>query len=968
MGYPFGKKGWRVFDLTTKEFFVSRDVKFIEEVFPFGNLEAVNISNNEYEDHNIHEDFSAIIYEDVVDPHHKAQSHTQDPAAGQASPRSAVPLADQPTVAAGEPAGNPAPDGPPIAFPTFTPFEQKLPPGPPPLPISGDLFSLGSMPHVSLTKLAKEYGPLMMLQLGQVPTVIISSAAVAKEALQKNDVCFSSRHILDAVRALKHHENSVAWLPAGSASSEWRNLRKICNSHVFSASRLGASQSLRRNKINDLIFYVEKSSDDGTAVNIGQAAFTTTLNLLSNTFFSVDMGDPNSEIAREFRETIRGLMEEVGKPNFADYFPFLQKIDLQGIRQRTSVHFGKLIDFFKIMINQRLQGERPSGSIEGNDVLDALLGINHEKNEKIELSIIPYLLLDLFSAGTDTTSTTLEWAMAELLHNPGKLKKAQMELQEIIGKGNSLAETDTPRLPYLQAIVKETLRMHPPVPLLLPKKADADVQLFGFNVPKNAQVLINAWAIGRDPTLWENPTLFEPERFMGSNIDFKGHDFELIPFGAGRRICPGLPLANRMIPLMLGSLIHGFDWKLENGISPDEMDMEESFGLTVEKAQRLCAIPLGRVPTVIISSAAMAKEALQKNDISFSNRMVVDGVRALGHHEKSIVWLPVAPQWRNLRKICNTHVFSSSRLDASQSLRRNKVKDLLKFVEKSSQLDEAVDIGQAAFTTTLNLLASTFFSVDLGDPSSDFACKFKKTTRDMIEDLGKPNIADYFPILQSIDPQGIRRQVNQEKTMEIEPSNIPNLLLDLFAGGTDTTSSTLEWAMAELLHNPEKLKKAKAELYEIIGQGNQIQEPDIVRLPYLQAVLKETFRLHPAVPFLIPRKVDSDVKLSSFTVPKNAQVLINVWAIGRDPDVWENPNSFEPERFLGSQIDIKGNDFELIPFGAGRQICPGLPLAIRMLHLMLGSLVNGFDWKVEGEISPEMMDMEEKFGITLQKA
>ncbi|XP_021735700.1 geraniol 8-hydroxylase-like [Chenopodium quinoa] len=470
--------------------------------------------------------------------------------------------------------------------------EKKLPPGPPPLPISGDLFSLGSMPHVSLTKLAKEYGPLMMLQLGQVPTVIISSAAVAKEALQKNDVCFSSRHILDAVRALKHHENSVAWLPAGSASSEWRNLRKICNSHVFSASRLGASQSLRRNKINDLIFYVEKSSDDGTAVNIGQAAFTTTLNLLSNTFFSVDMGDPNSEIAREFRETIRGLMEEVGKPNFADYFPFLQKIDLQGIRQRTSVHFGKLIDFFKIMINQRLQGERPSGSIEGNDVLDALLGINHEKNEKIELSIIPYLLLDLFSAGTDTTSTTLEWAMAELLHNPGKLKKAQMELQEIIGKGNSLAETDTPRLPYLQAIVKETLRMHPPVPLLLPKKADADVQLFGFNVPKNAQVLINAWAIGRDPTLWENPTLFEPERFMGSNIDFKGHDFELIPFGAGRRICPGLPLANRMIPLMLGSLIHGFDWKLENGISPDEMDMEESFGLTVEKAQRLCAIPV----------------------------------------------------------------------------------------------------------------------------------------------------------------------------------------------------------------------------------------------------------------------------------------------------------------------------------------------------------------------------------------
>lgn len=174
--------------------------------------------------------------------------------------------------------------------------------------------------------------------------------------------------------------------------------------------------------------------------------------------------------------------------------------------------------------------------------------------------------------------------------------------------------------------------------------------------------------------------------------------------------------------------------------------------------------------------------------------------------------------------------------------------------------------------------------------------------------------------------------------------------------------------MAELLHNPDKLKKVKAELYENIGQGNLVEEPDISRLPYLQAVIKETFRLHPAVPFLIPRKVDSDVKLSGFTVPKKAQVLINVWAIGRDPDVWKNPNSFEPERFMGSHIDLKGHDFELIPFGAGRRICPGLPLAIRMLHLMLGSLIHGFDWKLEGGITPEKIDMEEKFGISLQKA
>lgn len=193
-------------------------------------------------------------------------------------------------------------------------------------------------------------------------------------------------------------------------------------------------------------------------------------------------------------------------------------------------------------------------------------------------------------------------------------------------------------------------------------------------------------------------------------------------------------------------------------------------------------------------------------------------------------------------------------------------------------------------------------------------------------------------------------------------------LQDLFGAGTDTTSSTLEWAMAELLHNPEKLKKSQAELHEIIGKGNTIEETDIPQLPYLQAIVKETLRLYPAVPLLLPRQPDSDVKLMGFTVPKHAQVMVNVWAIGRDPDLWENPNLFEPERFLGLEIDVKGHDFELIPFGAGRRICPGLPLAIRMIHLMLGSLIHGFDWKLAGDIPPEKMDMESKFGLTLDKA
>ena len=194
------------------------------------------------------------------------------------------------------------------------------------------------------------------------------------------------------------------------------------------------------------------------------------------------------------------------------------------------------------------------------------------------------------------------------------------------------------------------------------------------------------------------------------------------------------------------------------------------------------------------------------------------------------------------------------------------------------------------------------------------------------------------------------------------------VMQDLFVAGTDTTSSTLEWGMAELLRNPKVMSKAKAELAETIGEGKLVEESDMARLPYLQAVLKETFRLHPAVPFLVPRKAEMDVELGGYVIPKGAQVLVNAWAMGRDENIWENPEEFSPERFLGSEIDVKGRNYELIPFGSGRRLCPGYPLAMRMLLLMLGSLVNCFDWKLQGGIKVEEMDMDDKFGLTLEKA
>ncbi|BAF26136.2 Os10g0167200, partial [Oryza sativa Japonica Group] len=194
------------------------------------------------------------------------------------------------------------------------------------------------------------------------------------------------------------------------------------------------------------------------------------------------------------------------------------------------------------------------------------------------------------------------------------------------------------------------------------------------------------------------------------------------------------------------------------------------------------------------------------------------------------------------------------------------------------------------------------------------------------------------------------------------------LLKDLFAAGSDTSSSTVEWAMAELLRNPLPMAKACDELQRVIGSTRRIEESDIGRLPYLQAVIKETFRLHPPVPFLLPRQATTTIQILGYTIPKGAKVFINVWAMGRDKDIWPEAEKFMPERFLERATDFKGADFELIPFGAGRRICPGLPLAVRMVHVVLASLLINFKWRLPVKVERDGVNMTEKFGVTLAKA
>lgn len=197
--------------------------------------------------------------------------------------------------------------------------------------------------------------------------------------------------------------------------------------------------------------------------------------------------------------------------------------------------------------------------------------------------------------GTETVASAIEWAMTELMRSPEDLKRVQQELTQVVGLNRRVEESDFEKLTYLKCCLKETLRLHPPIPLLLHETSEEAV-VSGYRIPAKSRVMINAWAIGRDPGSWVDPDTFKPYRFLKEGVpDFKGSNFEFIPFGSGRRSCPGMQLGLYALEVAVAHLVHSFTWELPDGMKPSELDMGDVFGLTAPKAIRLIAVPRQRL-------------------------------------------------------------------------------------------------------------------------------------------------------------------------------------------------------------------------------------------------------------------------------------------------------------------------------------------------------------------------------------
>ncbi|KAK8934002.1 Flavonoid 3'-monooxygenase [Platanthera zijinensis] len=472
-----------------------------------------------------------------------------------------------------------------------------FPPGPKGWPVLGNLPQLGSKPHQTLHSLSQKYGPLLGLRLGHVHVVVASSASTAAMFFRTHDANFSSRPPNSGAEHVAYNYQDLVFAPYGE---RWRMLRRLCALNLFSAKAMEDFGHVRAGEVARLVWGLKTAQ---AAVNVGGEVNECATNALSLVLLGRRVfggrRDEDQAAAEEFKELVVELMKLAGVFNVGDFVHGLGWLDLQGVVSKMKKLHKKMDKYFCKIMEEHKEKDDGNGKAS-RDVLSIFMKLKDESNEDggFTDTHIKALLLNLFTAGTDTTSSTVEWALAELIQQPSLMAEAQAEIDSIAGRSRLVSESDLPNLPLLRAIVKETLRLHPSTPLSLPRVAAEGCEIAGYSIPKGATLLVNIWAISRDPSSWpEEPLAFRPERFLAGGfhegVDVKGGDFELIPFGAGRRICAGMSLGLRMVQFMTATLVHAFDWRL--GEAAGKLDMEEAYGLTLRRATPLVAIPVPRL-------------------------------------------------------------------------------------------------------------------------------------------------------------------------------------------------------------------------------------------------------------------------------------------------------------------------------------------------------------------------------------
>ncbi|KAJ1293505.1 hypothetical protein BS78_01G073400 [Paspalum vaginatum] len=468
---------------------------------------------------------------------------------------------------------------------------RRLPPSPPAFPFIGHLYLVKPPLHSTLTRLAAQYGPVFSLRMGSRLAVIVSSPEGAKECLTDNDLVFANRPLFPSVRLVSYNGTMLGM---SSYGAHWRNLRRVAAIQLLSAHRVACMTPVISAEVRAMVRrmdHVAAAAPGGAArLQLKRRLFELSLSVLMETIARTKTSrtEANSDTdmspeAEEFKQLLDEIIPHIGRANRWDYLPALAWFDTSGVKNKIIDAVNRRDAFLRRLIDANRKRLEDGLDSEDRSMIAVLLSRQKTEPEFYTDTMITALCSNLFSAGTETTSSTTEWAMSLLLNHPEELKKAQAEIDAVVGTSRLVTADDVSRLPYLQCVINETLRLYPPAPLLLPHESSADCKVGGYDVPKGTMLLVNVYDIQRDPTVWEDAGKFKPQRFEDGKADEK----LMMPFGMGRRKCPGDTLALRTIGLVLSTLLQCFEWDRVDGA---EIDMTEGGGLTMPRAVPLEAI------------------------------------------------------------------------------------------------------------------------------------------------------------------------------------------------------------------------------------------------------------------------------------------------------------------------------------------------------------------------------------------
>ncbi|KAG6626455.1 cytochrome P450 81C13-like [Carya illinoinensis] len=461
------------------------------------------------------------------------------------------------------------------------------PPGPFSLPIIGHFHLLKQPLYQTLETLSFQYGPVLSLKFGSQPVVVVSSPSAVEEYFTKNDIIFANRPRSMEGDILTYNLTAPAWAPYGQL---WRNLRRILNIEVFSKNSLQKFSHIREQQVYSLVRLVFKVSNGSEPQKVECKYFFSLLTF--NVIMMMLTGEPcvgeeaaSTDLGKQQLKDVKGILFAFLGMNICDYIPILRWVGYKGLEKNMVRLRWKRDKFLCHMIEEIEQIKNSPLNTKKGTLIETLLSLHESESEFNSDDIIKSIVLMMFAAGTDTTVTTMEWAMTLLLNHPEVLQKVKAEIDNQVGHGRLLNDSDLANLPYLRCVISETLRLYPPTPLLLPHFSTEDCTVGGYTIPQGTMLLANAWTVHRDPKLWEDPKSFKPERFDGFNGDRDA--FKYFPFGNGRRSCPGAGMANRLSSLALGALIQCFDWE-----RPDKemVDMTPAAGFLLAKAKPLEAL------------------------------------------------------------------------------------------------------------------------------------------------------------------------------------------------------------------------------------------------------------------------------------------------------------------------------------------------------------------------------------------